>query len=513
MKLINSVQQRDLFQPAVILFLLIFLGLSIPTGWLLIDWSHLTGIFYFMGFEIMFLGLAYDLTEGLFALFSKPLFVPKVIRTAGRPPVALLMTVCDDVRTDRWGQLLQDYLNYDVFILDDSSDPLQQELVDRAGYMTLRRNNRHAYKAGSLNHWFDQYGGRYQYFVVLDSDSLIPPDFISRMVQYAEHPQNANIAIFQSRILPVEAKTFFAKTLGQVACLRLFAQERFANRAGLILSWGHNHLVRTEAIQQIHGFHESISPDDTTLSLMLGARGYSICLVDVESYDSDPEDIFAFGRRISRWAGQTTEVFKLPWEQAPFRLKLLLCQHLYSYLIHNVYAILLLMTAWGFDSREITLRKAVDFVQWNGSYFWPWGMVLVSLVLIWSLQIGIRLLVAVKAQVSIKAFLTHTLLATAITGFVGLSVDLTILRVIAGGKLKFDPTNARNITTPASSLKQLILMGGWLVLGGVILTGMILRNRLLFFSLNSLWLIFWLGTPYTLWLFHRDQPLLPRMPQ
>jgi hypothetical protein len=502
--------QRDLFKPAMVLFIFIFLCLSILTGWLLIDWNHVTGIIYFIGFEIMFAGLAYDLTEGLFALFSIPLFVPCLEKLQQHPPVALLMTVCDDVRTDRWNQLEQDYPNYDVFILDDSSDSAQQALVDLTGYKTLRRKDRHAYKAGNLNHWWDQFGDHYKYFVVLDSDSLIGPHFITRMVMYAEHPRNAKIAIFQSRILPVGATTLFARTLGQVAPLRLYVLERFSNRAGLILSWGHNHLVRTELLQEIHGFHESISPEDTTLSLILGAKGYSICLVDVDSYDTDPQDIFAFGQRISRWAGQTAEVFKLPWGESPFRLKLLLCYHLYSYLIHNVYAVLLLMTAWGFDSRGITAREMPNFMKWDTAYFWPWGMILLGLILIWLAQLCIRFLVALRSGVPIKAFLIHMLLATAITGFIGVSVNLSILRVITGRKLHFDPTNAKGTARPASFSRQLKLMGIGLVLAAFILTGMLFRNRLLFFSLNSLWLVFWLLTPYTLWLFHRDQPLLLR---
>lgn len=43
----------------------------------------------------------------------------------------------------------------------------------------VRRKNKKGYKAGNLNNYL---AGRtdYDYFVVLDSDELIPPDYIRR---------------------------------------------------------------------------------------------------------------------------------------------------------------------------------------------------------------------------------------------------------------------------------------------------------------------------------------------
>lgn len=53
----------------------------------------------------------------------------------------------------------------------------------------VRRKNKKGYKAGNLNNYL---AGRtdYDYFVVLDSDELIPPDYIRRVLKYFAYNKN-----------------------------------------------------------------------------------------------------------------------------------------------------------------------------------------------------------------------------------------------------------------------------------------------------------------------------------
>ena len=44
---------------------------------------------------------------------------------------------------------------------------------------------------------------------MLDSDSVVPRDFVSRMVAYAEHPSNSDVACFESVIVPWNVETLF----------------------------------------------------------------------------------------------------------------------------------------------------------------------------------------------------------------------------------------------------------------------------------------------------------------
>lgn len=496
---------KDLFPIAVLVFTGIYTGLTILIGWLLIDWRRWSGIIYFVGFELLFVGIAYDITESLFALFAGPYYIPKLSRLNEYPSVAVLMTVCDDARSDRWMALEQAYPNYDAYILDDSRISAQREMVDRSGYEVVRRANREGYKAGNLNNWLRRFAAKYKYFIILDSDSLIEPDFVGALVAYAEHPNNQSVAIFQSFIMPMGAETKFSQTLGNMARMRKYILERFAGRTGLVLSWGHNQLLRTDAILAVGGFNESVSPEDTTMSLMLSSAGYSCQLVNVESYDSDPPDIFSFSRRITRWAGQTAELFSLPWSGAAFRLKALLCFHLYSYTVYVFYLSLLVITAWAYDSSELSLIQLWTFVTGKPDQIWIWVLVLTGMTLLWIAQLGLRILISRRANITMREFVSHTLLSTALYSFTGLAVLISVLRVFAGGRMKFLPTNAGSVYQPVEWKLIVWDLLFWFVGGALIVTGMMIRNRLLFFSLNGLWMVFWFLAPYTLWLFHKDQ--------
>jgi len=382
----DSEEQRDLFTSILLVFGIIYLAQTGFVGWFLIDWRSMDSAIYFLGFELIFIGIAYDITESVFAIFAQPRKTPFLVNLTEFPPVALLMTICDDARPERWATLRQNYPNCDIFILDDSKTHEQQELIDQSGHRVVRRQDKRAFKAGNLNNWFNKYGEKYKYFAILDSDSLVTPDFVENLVAFAEHPANQQIAIFQSYIFPIDAETVFSKVLGSMTQLRFYIFERFSNRAGLMLSWGHNQLIRTDVVSQVGGFCETISPEDTTLSLLLDQKGFSIRLVNVVSYDTDPPDVISFTRRVARWAGQTAEIFSLPWNGASFRLKSLICYHLYSYTIHNVYITLLILTAWGYDSRGISPLHLLQFIIRSNHEIWLWTLVIAEMTILWCAQ-------------------------------------------------------------------------------------------------------------------------------
>lgn len=497
-------EQRDLFIPALAVFSVIYLAQTCFVGFFLIDWKYFNSAIFFFGFELIFIGIAYDITESLFALFSQPRNTPFLTQLEKYPRVALLMTVCDDSNPSRWQTFAQNYPRCDIFILDDSNDPDERLLVDQSGHTVVRRPDKWAFKAGNLNHWMNKYGSIYKYFVILDSDSLIPADFVQKMVLFAEHPANQKIAIFQSRIYPTEARTIFSRVLGSMAQLRFYVFDRFANRAGLVLSWGHNQLIRTDTVRQVGGFCESITPEDTSLSLALSQIGYSIRLVNVVSFDTDPPHIFSFIRRITRWAGQTAEVFSMPWNGASLRLKLLLCHHLYTYTIHNVYLALLIYTAWGFDSRGISPIHLFGFISSNIQDLWLWTLVLAEMSVLWLVQLLLGFHLGRRAGTPIKDIFNHIFLATALHSFSGLSVNISVFRALIGKRMDFTPTNIKRTLSTKHPLpvKDALF---WFIMGGIILSGMGLRNTLLFFGLNGLWIFFWIISPFTLLVFHRDQ--------
>lgn len=496
-------EQRDWFSVAVLLFALIFVGLTVPTGLFLINWASVLGVVYFMGFEILLVGIAYDLTEAILAILLTPENLPKQSPLKGYPPVALLITVCDDVIPEVLKRLqCQTYSNYDIFVLDDSSDESQRALVDQSGYKVLRRGTRRAFKAGNLNNWLDKYGLHYKYFVVLDSDSIIPDDFITRMVEYAENPQNGCIAVFQSKILPWNTSSF-PRILGGIKPLRLYTLERVTNRTGMLLAYGHNNLNRTDCILQVGGFHEGLTAEDTTLSLMLSTKGYSVKLVDILSYNTEPQNMFYYTRQLTRWAAQTVELFRLPWQSASFRLKLRLCYDLYRYLIPNIYLVLLLLAAWTSRTHSWSLHNLVTSVITNQLYLTPWFVILLIVTNLWGMQVVLHLVLAKKSAVSLRSYLLYVLLSNTLMYFVIVPVGIAMLRTALGARVQFNPTNTRISSMP--SLRAIVSrMWSPIVYGGLVLAGIVFRNQYLLLSFNFLCLLLLLAAPLVLWLSHTD---------
>jgi glycosyltransferase involved in cell wall biosynthesis len=494
-------EQIDLFSVFAFLFASIFFGLTILTGISLTKGGSILGIAFLIGFEMLFIGVAYDLAEGVLALVLAPDRLPKQTPLRQCPPVALLITVCDDVIPGVLKRIQsQTYPDYDVFVLDDSSGESQRALVDRFGYTVLRRRTRRAFKAGNLNNWLDKYGARYKYYVVLDSDSVIPNDFITRMVEHAEHPQNGRIAVFQSKILPWNTSTF-PRVLGAVKPLRLYILERVANRTGLFLAYGQNYLCRTDCVLQVGGYHENVTAEDTTLGLLLSAKGYSVKLVDILSYNTEPQNVFYFTRQTVRWAAQTVELFRLPWQSAAFRLKLRVCYDLYRYVVPNIPFALILIAAWSVRVDSLPLRDWITSVTTSQLRLTPWLVVSLMMVSVWAMQVAVHLILARRSGVSLRSYLAYGLLINALMFFVVAPVDVAMLRTALGARVQFNATNTRIPTVP--TLRAILIhMKPSLVYGGLVLAGIAFRSRHSFVHLHLWWLLFLLAAPFLLRLFH-----------
>jgi hypothetical protein len=437
-----SHQERLPFSLGLLVF---FTLLAAPTAlvWLRSFPDSPADLVFFIMLPMLFVGVAYDTTELVLSLALQPRPLPQA-RLTSFPPVAVLMTVCDDVcREALKGLGSQSYPNYSVFILDDSLDEEERMLVDRAGHAVLRRARRQGHKAGNLNFWLDTYGTSYKYFVILDSDSIISEDFVERMVEYAEHPLNAGVAVFQSKVVPWNTRELFPRLLGAVAPLRMYILELVANRTGTMLSLGHNNLMRTTSAQQVGGFHEYLTAEDTVLTLMLSAIGQETKLVDVTSYEAEPRDVLRFARRTIRWAKQTVELFRLPWQRASFRLKAILCYHLYSYSVPAISLCLLLVAVFGSlqesgEPRSPPMPTSLGIQI--GSIHSCLTTVAVAMYF-WAIPMTLRFVLAIKTHVPIRYVLAHCLLCMSLGFCLAVHIAAGMLRTALGCKVSFAPTN------------------------------------------------------------------------
>ena len=305
------------------------------------------------------------------------------------------MTICDD-----WsGECLQSLADiadadYDVFLLDDSvyPAPLSESLRGRVRH--LRRPTNLGAKAGNLNSWLHLSGRRFSYAVILDADSKMTPDTIDKLVRAAEHPQNSRIAIFQAKIEPEKPTTVFSNIIGIGARSWARVLERVHANLGILLSFGHNQLLRLQPIYDLGGFDEDLTCEDTVLSLRLAEIGWGVALVNAWSMDNESLSIGHFIRRTVRWGLQTVELFTYSWNIVPLRLKFLLCRHLLNYCRPIVACVLLLHSLFNssedIDSSMRFSSSALNFARGYVLY----GITMWSLFALFALSVVLRSIIA-----------------------------------------------------------------------------------------------------------------------
>lgn len=202
----------------------------------------------------------------------------------------------------------------DVYVLDDSFKLEIREVIDKIvrenGFVVVRRNHRKGYKAGALNNWLSKYGAKYDYLVLLDADSFIPPDWVEEALKYAEHPNNENIAIFQGLINIWNLDNRFIKTLAPLYVVgQDIWEKKLANYLDAVFCYGHNVMMRTKPLLEIGGFVTDYVSEDFGTAVKLADRGYKSRFVQLHTYEAMPENIRGFVKRQRRWTTGAMEFF------------------------------------------------------------------------------------------------------------------------------------------------------------------------------------------------------------
>ena len=167
------------------------------------NWYQHVSLVQFALMVLFLFSFAYVFSKRVLSLVLPPFRLPALDGLARSPRVAILYTTMNDVVPECVRAIRPTY-PCDVFVLDDSFDPTKRAVVDRLagemGFSVVRRGSRHAFKAGAINHWLRAHGRSYEYIVLLDADSVVPPDWVGHALRYAEHPENADLAIFQGMV-------------------------------------------------------------------------------------------------------------------------------------------------------------------------------------------------------------------------------------------------------------------------------------------------------------------------
>jgi cellulose synthase/poly-beta-1,6-N-acetylglucosamine synthase-like glycosyltransferase len=267
---------------------------------------------------IVFINIAwlyglYNISIVLFAVYYKH-FKKKTVTAiplTTTPAVALLYTTCNDFAEESvLSCVQQDYPNYIVYMLDDSSSEESKSQVDAfaSRYPSLvkviRRSNRHAYKAGNLNNALAML--KEKYFAIADADEILPANFLSKTVAVMEADDSCGFVQANHRANP-NIKSKLGKALGVGIDIHWEWYQPLRNEYGFVMFLGHGALLRTECWEKIGGFPEIVS-EDLGFAIRireLGYRGYF--QEDVICYEDFPETVRAFRVRHMKWTRGTSE--------------------------------------------------------------------------------------------------------------------------------------------------------------------------------------------------------------
>ncbi len=255
----------------------------------------------------------YHLTISIFSAFCK---TPKVLSgtiSITHPKVAILYTTKNDFKETAVVSCLgQDYDNYDVYILDDSTEV---DILNRIHEFTsnnpgrlflIRRDLKEGFKAGNLNHALNMLSNNYEYFAVTDADGILPRNFLSGLLPYFSIDKSVGFVQANQRSNPRQTNKF-SRDLSLNTDLHWKCYLPAKNYFGFVMFYGHGALIRTSVWKEVGGFPDTIT-EDLAFSSIIREKGYKGIFVDnVICYEEFPENYLKYRKRNERWVKGTTE--------------------------------------------------------------------------------------------------------------------------------------------------------------------------------------------------------------
>lgn len=238
---------------------------------------------------------------------------PYMIMPAYCPSVAILYVTCNDFSAASLDSSAQQtYPRCEVFILDDSYKSEYKRQVDeyaqRRGYRVVRRVDRSGYKAGNLNNFLRDDGQRFDFFVIVDSDEILPPDFTRRCLDY--FMLDSTTGIVQANHVATRNRTTFMRTFAPGVDSHWPAYQAVKARYGFMSLLGHGAMVSLEAYNAAGGFPHIVA-EDISFAISVKKAGYKTAFaMDITCEEEFPPDYAAFKKRHKKWTEGNMEFIR-----------------------------------------------------------------------------------------------------------------------------------------------------------------------------------------------------------
>jgi membrane glycosyltransferase len=230
-----------------------------------------------------------------------------------------------------WGQ------QFDIFILSDTTDPavaieeerlfhaMRDQLGGQLGGLRAqyrRRTSNEGFKAGNVREFLNNQGRGYDFYLPLDSDSLMSGPAIIRMVRIMQaYPR---LGILQSLVVGAPASSGFARIFqfGMRHGMRSYSMGSAWWQGDCGPYWGHNALIRIQPFRrycrlpvlpggQPLGGH--ILSHDQIEAVLMRRAGYEVRVIPVEteSWEENPPTLMDFTKRDLRWCQGNMQYWRL----------------------------------------------------------------------------------------------------------------------------------------------------------------------------------------------------------
>ena len=170
----------------------------------------------------------------------------------------------------------------------------------------LKRKNRKAFKAGNLNNALSLISNDYDFFTVSDSDSIIPPDLITKLLPYLFRQDKLGFVQALNKINPSQ-NSYLAKTMSFNLELHYKRYIMPRQKYGVIMFHGHGALILTKAWKEVRGFPEIVSEDRGFSTRLRKHNYYGLLENKCICYEDYPSTYRHYRRRTEKWLRGTLE--------------------------------------------------------------------------------------------------------------------------------------------------------------------------------------------------------------
>jgi membrane glycosyltransferase len=276
--------------------------------------------------------------------------------------------------------------HFRFFVLSDTSEPdiIQLEeagfdlvaahIVANGGGRPVyrRRDDNAGYKAGNIQDFLKEHGKRYDFFLPLDSDSVMSGDAMVRLVAAME--ARPELGILQTLVVGVPAESGFARMFqfGMRHGMRSFTLGSAWWSADCGPYWGHNALIRAAAFEAhcnlpvLPGFPPlggHVLSHDQLEATYMRRGGYEVRVLPIEtqSFEANPPTLLEFAKRDLRWCQGNMQYWRFFGETGLKPLsRFQLFQAVLMYVAPPAWIVATFAAAWkgvtgGFDATYIEL--------------------------------------------------------------------------------------------------------------------------------------------------------------